>query len=147
MHGTKKNINSFCKHSCQPPPPLPQGVGQWDWSAPVNGMFSASLLCYESDTLALKWLENQNCMQKFLKIHVHLYDPWQICYDCSAVEINRSYRTFFMNVRQKILQCWTKYPTENTKNIHFVYEKKQNTSDHKGQQLGFMSTCCFCRHS
>ena len=33
------------------------------------------------------------------------------------------------------------------KNIHLVYEKKQNTSDHKGQQLGFMSTCCFCRHS
>ena len=43
-----------------PPRPLPQGVEQWDWSAPVNGMFSGSLLCYESGTLALKWLENQN---------------------------------------------------------------------------------------
>ena len=32
------------------------------------------------------------------------------------------------------------------KNIHLVDEKKQNTSDHKGQQLGFISSRCFCRH-
>ena len=69
---------------------------------------------------------------------------FQRCWNSSELSDNR---TFFMNVRQKILQCWTKYPTENIKNIHLVYEKKQNTSDHKGQQLGFMSTCCFCRHS
>ena len=31
------------------------------------------------------------------------------------------------------------------KNIHLMDEKKQNTSDHKGQQLRFMSSCCFCR--
>ena len=31
--------------------------------------------------------------------------------------------------------------TENIKYPFGVYEKKQNTSDHKGQQLGFMSTC------
>ena len=133
-----------------PAPPLsPQGVGQWDWSAPVNGMFSASLLCYESDTLALKWLENQNCMQKFLKIYVHLYDPWQICYDCSAVEIHRSLsdnRTFFYECPTKNIIVLDQISNRKYKNIHLVYEKKQNTSDHKGQ-LGFISTCCFCRHS
>ena len=32
------------------------------------------------------------------------------------------------------------------KNIHLEDEKKQNTSDHKGQQLIFMLSCCFCRH-
>ena len=33
------------------------------------------------------------------------------------------------------------------KNIQLVNEKKRNTSDHKGQQWGFMSFRCFCRHS
>ena len=33
------------------------------------------------------------------------------------------------------------------KNIRLVDEEKRNTSDHKGQQLDFMSSCCFCRHS
>ena len=49
----------------------------------------------------------------------------------------------FYECPTKILQCWTKYPTENIKNIHLVYEKKQNTSDHKGQQLGTRSTLNF----
>ena len=33
------------------------------------------------------------------------------------------------------------------KNIYLVDEKKQNTSGHKGQKLGFMSSRCFYRHS
>ena len=33
------------------------------------------------------------------------------------------------------------------KNIHLVDEKKQNTSDYKGKQLGFKSSRCFYRHS
>ena len=32
------------------------------------------------------------------------------------------------------------------KYTNFVDEKKRNTSAHKGQQWGFMSSCCFCRH-
>ena len=40
----------------------------------------------------------------------------------------------------KMLECRTKCPTEND-------EKKRNSIDHKGQQLGFMSSRCFCRHS
>ena len=28
-----------------------------------------------------------------------------------------------------------------------MYEKKWNISDHTGQQLGFMSSRCFCRYS
>ena len=44
-------------------------------------------------------------------------------------------RTFFIHVRQKILQCRTKCPTENRKKFHLMDEKKRNTSDHKGQQL------------
>ena len=45
-------------------------------------------------------------------------------------------------------------PTENVrvpdkmsdrkyKNIHLLDEKKRNTSEHKGQELDFMSFCCF----
>ena len=33
------------------------------------------------------------------------------------------------------------------KNIHLVNEKKPYRNNHKGQQLGFMSSRCFCRHS
>ena len=71
--------------------------------------------------------------------------------------------------RDSILQCcqnsldlsgnWTIFnecPTKNVKvsdqmsdrkykNIHLVDEKKRNTSDHKGQQLGFRLSSCFCR--
>ena len=32
------------------------------------------------------------------------------------------------------------------KNIHLMDEKKRQISDHIGQQLDFMSSCCFCRH-
>ena len=33
------------------------------------------------------------------------------------------------------------------KSIDLMDEKKQNTSDHKGQQLGFMPFRCFSSHS
>ena len=33
------------------------------------------------------------------------------------------------------------------KNIHLIDEKKRKISDHIGQQLDFMSSRCFCRHS
>ena len=48
-----------------------------------------------------------------------------------------------MHIQQKMLECWTKCPAENIKNIHLEDEKKQNISDHKGQQLDFMSSCWF----
>ena len=59
------------------------------------------------------------------------------CWNSSDLSDNRA---FFMNVWQKMLEYQTKCPTEND-------EKKRNSSDHKGQQLGFMSSHFFCRHS
>ena len=47
----------------------------------------------------------------------------------------------------KMFKCRTKCPTEKNKNIRLIDEKKRNTSDLKGQQLGLMSSRCFCRHS
>ena len=61
----------------------------------------------------------------------------------SAVEIRRTCRTiehFLWMSDKKMLERRTKCPIEND-------EKKQNSSDHKGQQLGFMSSRSFCRHS
>ena len=97
-------------------------------------MFSASLLCYESDTLALKWLENQNSentctlltpgrsvMIAALLKFIGAVGQSDIFYECPT-----------KNVRVQDQISNRKY-----KNIHLVYEKKQNTSDHKGQQLGF----------
>ena len=47
-------------------------------------------------------------------------------------------------------ECLTKYvrvsdqmSDRKYKNIHLVDELKQNTTDHKEQQLDFMSSCCF----
>ena len=68
----------------------------------------------------------------------------QWCRNSSDLSDNR---TFLMNVRQKMLECRTKCPTEIIKNINLMDEKKRSISDHIGQQLDFMSSRCFCRHS
>ena len=65
---------------------------------------------------------------------------FQWCRNSSDLSDNR---TFLMNVRQKMLECRTKRPTEIIKNIHFMDEKKQNISDYIGQQLDFNSSHCF----
>ena len=52
-----------------------------------------------------------------------------------------------MNVRQKMLSAGPNVRQKIQKYSHLVDEKKQNTSDHIGQQLSFMSSLGFCGHS
>ena len=71
----------------------------------------------------------------------------QWCRNSSDLSDNQ---TFLMNVRQKMLECRTKCPTEIIKKLSIWWmktQKKRNISDHIGQQLDFMSSCCFCRQS
>ena len=44
-----------------------------------------------------------------------------------------------MNVRPKMLRVLDKMSDRKYENIHLMDEKERNTSDHKRQQLGFMS--------
>ena len=52
----------------------------------------------------------------------------------------------FYECPTKIVRVSDQISDKKYKNIHLVDEKKRNTSDHKGQQLGFMSSRCFCGH-
>ena len=72
----------------------------------------------------------------FIFMNFHII---QCCRNSSDLSDNR---TFFMNVRQKMLECRTKCPTNNIK-MSIWWRKRSET---QGQQLGFMSSRCFCRH-
>ena len=57
-------------------------------------------------------------------------------------------QTFFTNVRQKNVRVPDQMSDRKYKNIiHLVDEKKWNSSDHKGRQLGLMSSRYICTHS
>ena len=52
----------------------------------------------------------------------------------------------FYECLTKIVRVSDQMSDRKYKNIHLVDEKKRNTNGHKGQQLRFMSSHCFCRH-
>ena len=52
----------------------------------------------------------------------------------------------FYECPTKIVRVLDQMSDRKYKNIHLMDEKKRNTSDHKGQQLRFMSSRCFCWH-
>ena len=73
------------------------------------------------------------------------YNKVQLFDSNSAVEIRRTIGHFLW-MSDKNVRVPDQMSDKKYKNIHLVDEKKQNTSDHKGQQLGFRSSRCFCRH-
>ena len=72
---------------------------------------------------------------------------WNIPYPCSVLSKFVGQSDIFYECPTKNVRVPDQMSDRKYKNIHLVDEKKQNTSDHKRQQLGFMSSRCFFRHS
>ena len=80
-------------------------------------------------------------------MHFHAKNSYM--HNISVVEIRRTCGPIghFSRMSHKNVRVPDKMSDRKYKNIHLVDEKKRDTSDHKGQQLGFMSSSCFFRHS
>ena len=80
-------------------------------------------------------------------MHFHAKNSYM--YNISVVEICRTCGPIghFSRMSHKNVRVPDQMSDRKYKKIDLVDEKKRDTSDHKGQQLGFMSSSCFFRHS